>query len=119
MGSVTEDIFIENVSGCSLVSIIESFNKIQRCGFNSQILNKSSTKALVGVLEDRVSCVQLFNVTLDIEALVKYSGQGRCRDVACWGDTAARYREEMISWAKSRNWAVVNDREGLLQIKNL
>ena len=119
VSSVTQDIHIENVSGCNLVNIIDSFNKIRFCCFKSQNLNKFSTKALVGVLEDRVSHVTLTNVTLDIEALVKYSGQGKCRTVRCYGDTAARYRGEMITWAKSRNWAVVHDREGLLSIQNL
>ena len=121
VSSVTETIHIKNVSGCNLVNIIDSFNKIQFCCFGSQILNQSSTKALVGVLEDRVSRVALSNVTLDIQALVKYSGQGTCmcRNVACAGDTAARYRGEMISWAIRRNWAVVHDSKGLLQIQNL
>ena len=121
VSSVTETIHIKNVSGCNLVNIIDSFNKIPDCFFDSQILNKSSTKALVGVLEDRVSRVALSNVTLDIQALVKYSGQGTCmcRNVACAGDTAARYRGEMISWAIRRNWAVDHDDKGLLSIQNL
>ena len=99
--------------------MIDSFNKIRVCCFYGQILNQFSTKALVRVLEDPVSRITLTNVTLDIEALVKYSGQGKCRTVRCYGDTAARYRGEMITWAKSRNWAVVHDREGLLSIQNL
>ena len=37
--------------------------------------------------------------TLDIEALVKYSGQGRC-NIA----TLARYSKELRTWARSRNW---------------
>jgi len=119
VSSVTKAIYIKNVSGCNLVNIIDSFNNIQRCFFNSQILNQFSTKALVGVLEDRVSHVVLSRVTLDIEALVKYSGQGKCRTVRCYGDTAANYRGEMISWAKSRNWAVVHDTNRQLVIANL
>ena len=119
VSSVTGPIYIENVSGCNLVNIIDSFNKIPYCAFKSQILNKFSTKALVGVLEDRVSYAVLENVTLDIETLVKYSGQGMCRYVTCYEDTAARYRVEMISWAIRRNWAVDHDDKGLLSIQNL
>ena len=45
-------------------------------------------------------------VTLDIEALTEYSGQGVCRKVELYGDTSTRYREEMRTWARRRNWRV-------------
>ena len=51
--------------------------------------------------------VRLFpEVTLDIEALVEYSGQEVCTEVKLVYDTGARYREEVIKWAKSKNWTV-------------
>ena len=83
VSSVNGAIFIKNVSGCNLVNIIDSFNKILYCCFDSQILNQFSTKALVGVLEDCVIRVVLDNVTLDIKAVVKYSRQGVCKSVTC------------------------------------
>ena len=45
-------------------------------------------------------------VTLDIEALTEYSGQGRCGEEERRGDAVARYREELRAWALSRNWRV-------------
>ena len=33
-----------------------------------------------------VDCVMLDSVTLDTEAMLKYSGQGMCRNVLCYGD---------------------------------
>ena len=47
-------------------------------------------------MESGVERVELCKeVTLDIEALTKYSGQGQCHGVYCYGDTAARYSEEL------------------------
>ena len=61
-------------------------------------------------MESRVEIVRLWKeVTLDIEAWAKYSGQGVCRMVELSLDTAPRYREEMRTWAKIRKWRVVED----------
>ena len=46
-------------------------------------------------------------MTLDIEALAKYSGQGKCRYITCWSPTW--YREELRSWANQRNWILKRD----------
>ena len=46
------------------------------------------------------------DVTLNIEALAGYSGQGRCRALYCFGDNAARYKEDLSAWAQNRNWEV-------------
>ena len=48
-------------------------------------------------------------VTLDIKTLTTYSGQGQCHGVYCSGDTAARYSEELKTWAKSKNWKEHDD----------
>ena len=48
-------------------------------------------------------------VTLDIWALIEYSGQGKCRDVRCYSDTAPRYREQLRTWATSKNWEMTCD----------
>ena len=106
VSSVTRIIAIDNVSGCNLLNIIDSLNKISICYLENQILGSEETEALVRVMESCVDSVRLDEVTLDIEALVKYSGRGKCKIVTCVGDTAKRYREILRSWAQSRNWAV-------------
>jgi len=53
-------------------------------------------------------------VTLDIEALTQCSGQGMCREVQLCIDTADRYRDEMETWAKSRNWRLEYVEDALL-----
>ena len=45
-------------------------------------------------------------VSLDIGTLTQYSGQGRCRVVECFDDTADTFREEVRSWAQRINWSV-------------
>ena len=51
-----------------------------------------------------------------MEALAEYSGQGLCSEVSLWGDTAARYREELRTWARSRNWKVRMDKGKLFVV---
>lgn len=46
--------------------------------------------------------------------LTEYSGQGECREVDLWNDTADRYREELRTWARSKNWKVSRDTNGAL-----
>ena len=108
-------ISIKNVSGCNLVDIIDSYNKILGCSFENQILGSEETKALVRVMDTRVEFLKLDSVTVDIEALLKYNGQGTCRTITYVGDTATR--EILRSWAQSRNWAVVEESEDLFRIK--
>ena len=61
-------------------------------------------------MESRVEVVWLRDkVTLDIGALIEYTGQGKCRGVVCYNDTAARYREDLKTWAQSKNWQVTID----------
>ena len=45
-------------------------------------------------------------VTLDIRFLRKYNGQGKCKRVECYFDTANRYKEQLRTWATSKNWGV-------------
>ena len=75
-------------------------------------------------MESGVERVRLYGeLTLDIEALTKYSGQGRCWEVRLDRpvkememDTAASYREELRTWARVRNWKVPMDKDGRLVI---
>ena len=61
-------------------------------------------------MQSGVEVVMLWDdVTLDMDALSEYSGQGVCREVSLWYDTAARYKEELKQWAGNRNWRVTKD----------
>ena len=57
-------------------------------------------------------------VTMDIRDLMEYSGQGKCSKVKCHRDTADRYKDQLRTWATSRNWEVTVDEDDLLIIKH-
>ena len=104
---VRRDLNIVNVTGCDLVSLVSCL-KCQKLDIKSQRLGREETQALVQAMESGVEKVVLLlddEVTLDMEALAEYSGQGVCRMVGL-GDTATRYRGELVTWARSRNWRV-------------
>ena len=58
-------------------------------------------------------------VTLEIRDPMEYNGQGKCRRVRCDRDTAGRYREQLRTWATSRNWRVICDNDTAFVIKKI
>ena len=54
---------------------------------------------------------------LVMEALTESSGQGRCRLIMCYEDTAARYRDQLEAWASTRGWGVTQDNEYFVKIE--
>ena len=63
-----------------------------------QSLDVEETEALVKGMESvgyKLTLILREGVTLDIKTLTTYSGQGQCHGVYCYGDTAARYSEEL------------------------
>ena len=108
---VTSELFINNVSGCDLVSLLSSL-KCENMTITSQSLGREETQALVRAMESSVEWVTLYQwVTLDMETLAEYSGQGVCWVVDLHYNTAARYRGELVTWARSRNWGVDADKD--------
>ena len=57
--------------------------------------------------------------SLDITDLMEYSGQGKCRVLWCYTDTADKYREQLRTWATSRNWEVTRDSYCFFNIERL
>ena len=51
------------------------------------------------------------DVVLDIRTLSEYNGQGKCRQLQAggkyYGKRAVRYRKELTSWARSRDWEMI------------
>ena len=103
---------INNVHGCDLITFLDS---VKSGGISirnhRESLGSKETQALVRAMESHVEHLTLHQgVTLDIEALMEYSGQGKCREVVCYCDTADRYKEQLATWTTSRNWAVTLDK---------
>ena len=87
-------VVIMNVSNCNVISILDNVN-VDLLAITSQGLSTEDTRSLVRVMESGVDSVHLVNeVSLDIEALTQYAGEGRCRRVSCtphsWTGTERR-----------------------------
>ena len=72
-------------------------------------LSEEETQALVTTMRDRVKCVMLYNVTLYIEELTLYDGQGHCRELCVGRDTRDRYGDRLRLWAENKGWTVTWD----------
>ena len=54
-------------------------------------------------MESSLNVVDMETVVgLDIEALIKYSGQGCCMEIKCF--TSDKFFEEIKTWASRTNW---------------
>ena len=70
-------------------------------------------------MESRVKRVVLGeggDVTLDITALLQYSGLGECEKVTLYGDTAEE--EDVRSWIIGKDWRIEMANEVIFVIRN-
>ena len=103
---VTSSVEISNVSGFDLVCFMESI----RCewlyigiGVN---MGSEETKALVRAMESHLINVRIRGsgrMTLDVNALTQYSGQGKCNHIQCYAYNKV-YKEKLMTWAQRKNW---------------
>ena len=76
------------------------------------------TRALVTTLRDRVEGVTLWgDVTLNIEELTQYDGQGCCSVLHVYYDMRTRYGERLRGWAEDRGWTWTVDSEWRLEMQ--
>ena len=67
-------------------------------------LTEPQTHALVTNLKERLEELVLWaGLTLDIEVLCQYKGQGRCRKIGVDRDTRKRYGERFKHWAVTKD----------------
>ena len=114
------DVVIHKVSGIGLTSFLKRVN-CESLRIKNQNLDRSETQALVQAMDSGVESLHLSTVTLKIDHLVTYSGQGQCRQVSLFaGEDPKMWRVNMKwakDWAMSRDWAVTNDSVLSLLIK--
>ena len=109
---VTVGLKIRDVTGGQQIATLMTNLKCNRLGLyiSRQSLGQGGTQALVQAMESSVKVVTLYGeVSLEMEALSEYNGHGECSAVRLWGDTAARYKEDLRKWAGNRNWRVTVD----------
>ena len=97
-------VMIQNVTGCDLVSLIDSL-KCTCVGLGFQCLGMEVTQSLVRAMESRLLVVDLNLVeNLDIEALAEYSGQGLCWMMDFSYSFSEKFFDDLITWASRKNW---------------
>ena len=103
---VTRLQYIQNVINTDLSPIFRGLS-CQQLKFRNQILSSYNTRALVKTMEGLDTVKEIVfgeDVSLDIQALTEYSGQGSCKLVVFVGDSAHSYRNEVKDWGKRINW---------------
>ena len=117
---VTNLITIRGVSGCDMVSILDSVKcKVLSLHREERRLNNLETSALVRAMETRVEQLVLGGpeqTLLDVTALIQYSGQGRCQliDMILIEKSydEENYEEDMKNWAKDKQWSITIHQSG-------
>ena len=117
ISSVTGEVHIHGVSGCDLVTILDSI----RCRYlyllvAKQSLGTEETEAMVKAMETYLERLDLYGDVVDVETLNKYSGSGKCCEVMSYGIAGAELREGLRSWI-SKGWEVTLDCPAFCVIK--
>ena len=105
---VTGSIDIDNVRNCDLIHLLEP----ARCdGLGIwQSLSSEQTNVLERAMEHGVETVEIWgDVRMDIEALSRYNGLGKCWSVLCDGGTTFIpdiYTNDLKAWAQKIKWKV-------------
>ena len=114
---VTDRVKISDVRNCPTLSILDSVRS-KWLGIFQHSLGIEVSLALVRAMESRLERVYLGSgVSLNIEALTQYSGQGKCWEVIYFDDTKDTYREDVRSWSQRINWDVSDESWSYVQIK--
>ena len=112
---VMQQVWINNMTHADQLGRILVSVKCSKLGLNNMELSEAETRALVTAMRDRVEEVWLdFDVTLDIEMLTQYDGQGSCNKLLVLGHTSARYRDRLRRWVADKGWRVTMDVDGFL-----
>ena len=115
------EVSIRNVSGCNLVSFLNSIDGCHILIMSEQSLCVEDSQALVNAM-GHVERMQLGvdmvtlgkGVILDINTFTKYNGQGECRMVEFQADTATRYGADLRDWARRINWDVTLENDNII-----
>ena len=99
---VTDTLDIRNVTGGQQIATLLTNLKCYVLSIIRQNLGQGETLALVQAMESGVEVVVLWDeVTLDMDALSEYNGQGVCSAVRLYDDAAAKHKEALRMWASS------------------
>ena len=111
---VTERVYIWSMTPNSQLGSILASVQCYELALQNMDLNEADTRALVTAMSHRLDLVLLSQgVTLDLDALTAYDGRGHCTRLEVVGDTTlTRYREQIKTWAREKEWTVTRDDDG-------
>ena len=105
---VTETVDINTMTPASRVSSILASVQCPWLQLWDMQLSEENTRALVTAMT-QVQTVWLSCVTLDIEELTQYDGQGRCSVLGVESEMRRRYGDRIREWAADKGWRVTED----------
>ena len=111
---VTWVVWIDNMTPTSHLSSILACVKCPGLVLCNMELSEENTRALVTAMRERVKRVMLYYITLDIEQLTKYDGQGCCVMLGVRGDVKTRHQARLRRWVEAVGWTVTVDKNELL-----
>ena len=107
---VTRNIWIDNTTPTRKLDSILAGAKCTELTLLNIVLSEENTQALVTAMRERVEDVKLDDdITLDIEQLTKYDGQGRCWELVAEAVTKTRHGDTLRRWAADVGWSVKED----------
>ena len=110
LSSIVKVMQIDNITPVSHLGVILASVQSYLLILSNMSLSEENTWALVTAMRARVQSVVLWNnVTLDLELLAAYDGEGRCTRLELRGDTRAKYETRLRRWAGDKVWAVTED----------
>ena len=119
---VTGKVIIIKVENCDMITILDNV-KTALLGVCAQPLSTEETQALVRAMESRVERVILGykgELSLDIEALTQYSGQGKCSLLSLVpnADKDTKYRKDLMRWMFKVHWAAYIDQRRIINLES-
>ena len=106
---VTNILTIKNVRSFDLVALLDSV-ELEVMEISGQNLSTEETQALVRAMETRVKVTRLghwhwMELTLDIDALTLYNGQGKCGCITMdMSSPSSGTEEKLKNWRLGANW---------------
>ena len=106
---VTDEVYINNMTPVSQLGAILASVQSEVLSLQNMSLSEENTRALVTAMRARVQFVVLNDITLDLELLSAYDGQGRCTELGVTGDTRTKHATWFKIWARDMGWTLTRE----------
>ena len=118
--NVTERVYIKNMTPNGQINrILASLkNPYGVLWLHGMVLSKADTRLMVTAMRDLLEIVTLYgDMTLDIEEMTKYDGQGHCNTICVADETRRKYGARFRRWAERWKWTVRREDDNSLEFE--